>query len=124
MQRIQVIDSHTGGEPTRVVVVGGPGLGAGPLAERAKVFRECFDTFRSCVVNEPRGSDVLVGALLCEPCDPACAAGGIFFNNVGTIGMGGDRTPGLARTAGDPGKMTPGEHQLETAAGGVHGTTT
>ena len=62
-QRISVVDSHTGGEPTRVVVAGGPDLGRGPLAERAQRFRERFDAFRSCVVNEPRGSDVLVGAL-------------------------------------------------------------
>ena len=55
MQRIQVIDSHTGGEPTRVVVAGGPDLGRGPFAERARLFREKLDTFRSCVVNEPRG---------------------------------------------------------------------
>src|SRR5205807_9580254 len=68
--------------PTRVVIAGGPDLGSGPLADRAKAFRERFDTFRSCVVNEPRGSDVLVGALLCEPHEPGCAAGVIFFNNV------------------------------------------
>ena len=86
MKRIQVIDSHTGGEPTRVVVAGGPDLGTGPLSERAKVFRERFDTFRSCVVTEPRGSDVLVGALLCEPHDGGNAAGVIFFNNVGVLG--------------------------------------
>ena len=62
--RVRVIDSHTGGEPTRVVIAGGPDLGAGPLTERRAIFRERFDWFRSAVVNEPRGSDVLVGALL------------------------------------------------------------
>src|SRR5438552_2422289 len=119
MQRIQVIDSHTGGEPTRVVVSGAPDLGRGPLADRAKLFREKFDTFRSCVVNEPRGSDVLVGALLCEPCDPACAAGVIFFNNVGTIGMCGHGTIGLAVTLAHIGKIGPGEHRIETVVGTV-----
>ena len=103
MQRIHVIDSHTGGEPTRVVVAGGPDLGRGPLAERASVFRERFDAFRSAVVNEPRGSDVLVGALLCEPHDPACAAGVIFFNNVGNLGMCGHGTIGVGGHAGAPG---------------------
>ena len=79
VQRVRVIDSHTGGEPTRVVVSGGPDLGAGPLAERLERFRTKHDAFRSAVVNEPRGSDVMVGALLCEPADPACACRRNFF---------------------------------------------
>jgi 4-hydroxyproline epimerase len=119
MNRISVIDSHTGGEPTRVVVAGGPPLGAGPLAERAKLFRERFDTVRSCVVNEPRGSDVLVGALLCEPHDPANAAGAIFFNNVGVLGMCGHGTIGLAVTLAHMGRLAPGEHRIETPVGVV-----
>jgi 4-hydroxyproline epimerase len=119
MRRIQVIDSHTGGEPTRVVVAGGPDLGTGPLAERARVFREKFDSFRSCVVNEPRGSDVLVGALLCEPDDSANAAGVIFFNNVGVLGMCGHGTIGLAVTLAHLGKFAPGEHRIETNVGVV-----
>ncbi len=119
MRQIQVIDSHTGGEPTRVVVAGGPPLGSGPLAERAMLFRERFDTFRSCVVNEPRGSDVLVGALLCESADPANAAGVIFFNNVGVLGMCGHGTIGLAVTLARMGKLTPGEHRIETNVGVV-----
>lgn len=119
MQRIQVIDSHTGGEPTRVVVAGGPDLGPGPLSGRAVVFRERFDTFRSRVVNEPRGSDVLVGALVCEPHDPANACGVIFFNNVGVLGMCGHGTIGLAVTLAHLGRMRPGEHRVETPVGVV-----
>jgi 4-hydroxyproline epimerase len=122
MRRISVIDSHTGGEPTRVVVAGGPDLGTGPISERAKRLREKFDTFRSCVVNEPRGSDVLVGGLLCEPCDRGCAAGIIFFNNVGTIGMCGHGTIGLAVTLAHMGKIGPGEHRIETPVGVVAAT--
>ena len=72
IHRIQVIDSHTGGEPTRVVIAGGPDLGGGTLAERRERFRQQFDSFRSAIVNEPRGSDVIVGALLCPPSDRAC----------------------------------------------------
>jgi 4-hydroxyproline epimerase len=68
---VQVIDSHTGGEPTRVVVAGGPDLGDGPLAEPLAIFRDRHDHFRSGVVNEPRGSDAVVGALLCPPTDPS-----------------------------------------------------
>ena len=96
---IEVIDSHTGGEPTRVVIAGGPDLGTGPLAERRERFRREFDRFRSAVVNEPRGSDVVVGALLVPPEDTSCATGVIFFNNVGYLGMCGHGTiPALSPT--------------------------
>src|SRR3954447_14206659 len=122
MRRIHVIDSHTRGEPTRVVIAGGPDLGTGPLSERAKVFRERFDTFRSCVVNEPRGSDVLVGALLCAPSDPENTAGVIFFNNVGTIGMCGHGTIGLVVTLAHMGRLGPGTHRIETPVGAVTAT--
>jgi len=122
MQRISVIDSHTGGEPTRVVIAGGPDLGAGSIADRARVFRERFDSFRSCVVNEPRGSDVLVGGLLSEPSDPSCSAGVIFFNNVGVLGMCGHGTIGLAVTLAHLGRIAPGEHRIETPVGIVTAT--
>src|SRR6478609_8766663 len=98
MRKISVIDSHTGGEPTRVVVSGGPDLGRGSIADRLKNFRENHDRFRSAIVNEPRGSDAMVGALLCEPADATCAAGVIFFNNVGYLGMCGHGTIGLLVT--------------------------
>ena len=88
------IDSHTGGEPTRVIVSGGPDLGSGPIQERLDRFRDHFDHIRSAVVNEPRGNDAIVGALLCEPHDPTCEAGVIFFNNVGFLNMCGHGTIG------------------------------
>lgn len=119
MQRIQIIDSHTGGEPTRIIVTGGPDLGQGPLSERVKIFREQHDRFRSAIVNEPRGSDVLVGALLCEPSDTSCAAGVIFFNNVGYLGMCGHGTIGLVVTLAHLGRIKPGEHRIETPVGVV-----
>src|SRR6266567_3425243 len=95
VRRVSIIDSHTGGEPTRVVVSGGPDLGAGSMADRLARFRTGFDDFRSAVVNEPRGSDVIVGALLCEPVESTSAAGVIFFNNVGYLGMCGHGTIGV-----------------------------
>ena len=116
-QRLQVIDSHTGGEPTRVVVGGFPDLGDGPLAERLQNFRDNFDHYRAAIVNEPRGSDVMVGALLCEPSDPTCAAGVIFFNNVGYLGMCGHGTIGLVVTLAFMGKISAGEHRIETPVG-------
>ena len=118
-QRVRIIDSHTGGEPTRVVLSGGPYLGKGPLAERLNRFRAEHDTFRSAVVNEPRGSDVIVGALLCEPTDPKCAAGVIFFNNVGYLGMCGHGTIGLVATLAFLNKIAPGEHHIDTPVGTV-----
>ena len=119
MKRIQIIDSHAGGEPTRVVVSGGPDLGGGSVADRLKVFREQHDRFRSAVVNEPRGSDVLVGALLCEPSDPTSAAGVIFFNNVGYLGMCGHGMMGLIVTLAHCSRLKPGEHRIETSVGVV-----
>jgi 4-hydroxyproline epimerase len=114
---MRVIDSHTEGEPTRVIVEGGPLLGDGPLAERRKRFAQEFDHYRSFAVNEPRGYDALVGALLCEPVDKSCAAGVIFFNNVGMIGMCGHGTIGLAVTLAHLGRIGPGIHRIETPVG-------
>ena len=117
MQRVHVIDSHTAGEPTRVIVAGGPNLGAGALALRRERFQRDFDHYRSAVVNEPRGSEVIVGALLVEPEDKSCAAGVIFFNNVGYIGMCGHGTIGLVATLAHLGRMRPGRHRIETPVG-------
>ncbi len=114
-----MIDSHTGGEPTRVVVSGAPDLGKGSLSDRLQRFRREHDSFRSAVVTEPRGSDVMVGALLCEPTDPACAAGVIFFNNVGYLGMCGHGTIGLIATLSFMKRIAPGEHKIETPVGTV-----
>jgi 4-hydroxyproline epimerase len=118
--RVRVVDSHTGGEPTRVVIEGGPDLGAGPLPERLRIFRERFDYFRSAVVNEPRGNDAMVGALLCTPHDSACSAGVIFFNNVGYLGMCGHGAIGLAVTLNYLGFIAPGSHRIETPVGVVN----
>ncbi len=114
---IRVVDSHTAGEPTRVVIEGGPDLGSGSMAERRERFRRDFDAFRSAVVNEPRGSDPVVGALLCEPADPSSTAGVIFFNNVGYLGMCGHGTIGLIATLSHLGRIRPGEHRIETPVG-------
>lgn len=116
---IRVIDSHTGGEPTRVVVGGGPDLGRGPLSDRLARFRASADAFRRTVILEPRGSEAVVGALLCEPEDPACAAGVIFFNNVGYLGMCGHGMIGLAVTLAYLGRLGPGTHRVETPVGVV-----
>nr|WP_233261974.1 proline racemase family protein [Vitiosangium sp. GDMCC 1.1324] len=122
MRRIRVIDSHTGGEPTRVVTEGGPELGAGDMETLRERFRERFDSFRRAIVCEPRGSDVMVGALLCTPSVPRCVAGVIFFNNVGYLGMCGHGTIGVVKTLEFLGRIGPGVHALETPVGVVQAT--
>jgi 4-hydroxyproline epimerase len=116
---LRVIDSHTGGEPTRVVIEGGPDLPRLPLGELRESLRREHDWLRSAVVNEPRGSDVLVGALLCEPLDVAATAGVVFFNNVGYLGMCGHGTIGLVVTLAHLGRIGPGRHAIETPVGTV-----
>ena len=119
MQRIAVIDTHTGGEPTRVVLAGGPELQGDTLAARRECFRARFDHFRRAINCEPRGSDVLVSALLCPPIDSSCVAGVIFFNNVGFLGMCGHGTIGVGVTLGHLGRIAAGRHALETPVGRV-----
>jgi len=117
--RIEVVDSHTGGEPTRSVISGGPHLGVGSMAERLEKLREEHDVFRRAVLCEPRGSEVLVGALLLEPVDPSAAAGVIFFNNAGYLGMCGHGAIGVTATLAYLGRIDPGVHRLETPVGDV-----
>ncbi len=117
MQTLHVIDSHTEGEPTRVVLDGFPDLGDGPLAARRERFRREFDPWRSALVCEPRGSDTVVGALLTPATTPDCCTGVIFFNNVGMLGMCGHGTMGLVRTLAHLGRIAPGRHRIETPVG-------
>jgi 4-hydroxyproline epimerase len=119
MQTIEVIDSHTGGEPTRLILSGGPDLGSGPLQERVARFRENFDHYRAAIVNEPRGSDIVVGALLCTPHRPDCQLGVIYFNNVGYIGMCGHGTIGLIASLAHLRRLTPGAIRIDTPVGAV-----
>lgn len=116
---IKIIDSHTGGEPTRVIVDGGPDLGRGSMSERIENFKENFDHFRRALVNEPRGSSVVVGALLCQPVDSRHVAGVIFFNNAGYLGMCGHGLIGVAATLYHMNRIGLGEHTIETSVGVV-----
>jgi 4-hydroxyproline epimerase len=122
LERVRVVDSHTGGEPTRIIVAGGPKLPGTTMAERLEEFRRNHDYLRHALVNEPRGSEVTVGALLCEPTEPGSAAGAIFFNNVGYLGMCGHGTIGLIVTLGYLKRIGLGEHRIDTPAGTVTAT--
>ena len=119
MKQIRVIDSHTGGEPTRLVIEGGPDLGDGPLDGRAQILRERFDAYRSAIVNEPRGSDTVVGGLLCAPHRADCSVGVIFFNNVGLLGMCGHGTIGLVASLAHMERLAPGRIRIDTPVGPV-----
>lgn len=119
IRRIKVIDSHTGGEPTRVVISGGPDLGDGPLPDRVERFRSEYDAFRCAVVHEPRGSDAIVGALLCTPVDDSCVTGVIFFNSVAYLGMCGHGTIGVVATLAYMKRIGVGSHRIETPVGVV-----
>lgn len=116
---MKVIDSHTEGEPTRVVISGGPDLGKGSLKERLRLLEKQHDSFRQSVILEPRGSDVLVGALLCPPVDQRCATGVIFFNNTGYLGMCGHGALGVVKTLQHLGLVDEREVWLETPVGVV-----
>lgn len=122
MKRIPFLDSHTGGEPTRLVEIGAPDLGAGTVAEKLARLKTDFDSFRTQVLNEPRGSEVLVGALLVPPSDLACQWGVIFFNNVGYLGMCGHGTIGLMASLAYQRRAVPGTYKLETPVGVVQAT--
>ena len=116
---MRVIDSHTAGEPTRVILDGGPDLGSGTLADRADALDRNHRDFCSAVLREPRGYVAMVGALLVEPEDPDCAAGVLYFNTAGTLGMCGHATIGLAVTLNHLGRIAPGTHRFETPVGVV-----
>ena len=117
--KVRVVDTHTGGEPTRIVASGGPELGSGTLAERRVIFRDQFDDFRSAVIGEPRGSDVWVGGILCSPINPKAVAGIVFFNNVGVLNMCGHGMIGLTVTLSYLERIGPGTHLIETPVGNV-----
>lgn len=119
---IRVIDSHTAGEPTRTVIEGFPDLGGGGVADQLQVLREAHDAYRSATLNEPRGHDVLVGALLCPSPRPECLTGVIFFNNTGYLGMCGHGLIGVVATLRHLGCLQPGTCRIDTPVGVVEAT--
>jgi len=120
--RVKVIDSHTEGEPTRLVLTGGPKLRGVTVAEKAADFAAHHAGFRTGLLLEPRGSDVWVGALLVPATDPDAELGVIFFNNVGVLGMCGHGTIGVVASLANLGRLRVGEHSIETPAGLVSAT--
>jgi 4-hydroxyproline epimerase len=122
MKRIPYLDSHTGGEPTRLITSLPFDLGTGSVTDKLSRLKKDHDDFRTTVLNEPRGSDVLVGAYLVPPADPTCQFGVIYFNNVGYLGMCGHGTIGLIASLAYLGKVQPGVIRVETPVGVVEAT--
>ncbi len=122
MQEIHIIDSHTGGEPTRLVMRGFPDIGGGSMADQRDALRQQHDQWRRACLLEPRGSEVLVGALYCPPVSPDATCGVIFFNNTGYLGMCGHGTIGLIASLHYQGLIAPGVHKIDTPVGQVSAT--
>lgn len=122
MHSVPFVDSHTAGEPTRVILEAPFDLGSGSLAERREVFANRYDSYRRAFCTEPRAGDTTVGALLVPPFDPTCSAGVIFFNNVGYLNMCGHGAIGLIRTLEYLGRLQPGAHRIDTPVGVVGAT--
>ena len=122
MKRLHVIDSHTGGEPTRLIINGFPQLAGQTIAEQLENLRTEHDPWRRACLLEPRGNDVLVGALYCEPVTPGATCGVIFFNNAGYLGMCGHGTIGLIASLHYLGRIAPGVHSIDTPVGQVSAT--
>jgi 4-hydroxyproline epimerase len=119
LEKVNIVDSHTGGEPTRVVLSSPLNLDAPSMADRAAQFISKYDAYRRAIVCEPRGSDIMVGALLTEPTSTTSVAGVIFFNNVGTLGMCGHGLMGVGVVLGYLGRIGPGKHFIDTPVGTV-----
>ncbi|GEN26151.1 4-hydroxyproline epimerase [Halomonas cupida] len=122
MKHVHVIDSHTAGEPTRVIMDGFPSLPGATIAEQRDALRSQYDQWRCASMLEPRGHDVLVGALYCEPESADATCGVIFFNNTGYLGMCGHGTIGLVASLHHLGLMAPGSHRIDTPVGPVDAT--
>jgi 4-hydroxyproline epimerase len=122
MHSVPFVDSHTAGEPTRVILEVPFDLGSSSLAERREIFATRYDSYRRAFCTEPRAGDTTVGALLVPPFDPTCSAGVIFFNNVGYLSMCGHGMIGLVRTLEYLGRLQPGPHRIDTPVGAVGAT--
>jgi 4-hydroxyproline epimerase len=122
MKQVHIIDSHTGGEPTRLVMKGFPQLAGNTMVEKLDALRDQHDQWRRACLLEPRGNDVLVGALYCEPVSPDATCGVIFFNNAGYLGMCGHGTIGLVASLHHLGHTSPGVHKIDTPVGPVSAT--
>lgn len=119
VRHLRIVDSHTEGEPTRLVVEGAPDLGDGPLSSRRDRLRGEHDDLRRALVSEPRGNPIAVGAVLTPPSEPRERGGLIFFDDGGYLGMCGHGTIGTVASLAHLGRIRPGQHRFGTPVGPV-----
>jgi 4-hydroxyproline epimerase len=122
MQTLEIVESHTGGEPTRVVIDGSFDLSTGSMAEKVLRVQGEYDWIRRSICHEPRGHDAMVGAIITPTDTPDCLCGVIFFNNVSTLHMCIHGTIGLITTLRHLGRVSVGEHRIDTAVGIITAT--
>lgn len=114
---MRVIDSHTEGEPTRVVIEGGPDLNSHSLREQAIELSKNHQNFLNATLTEPRGFEAMVGALLRPATDPKCETGVVYYTPAGALNMCGHATIGLVITLAHMGRIDIGTHYIETPIG-------
>lgn len=118
MPALPFVDSHTEGEPTRVLL-SAEGADLPTLADALSAWKRGDAPRLLAVVREPRAPVACVGALLCRASDSRHAFGVVFFNAAGLLGMCGHATIGLATTLAARRLIDPGEFSLETPVGSV-----
>jgi len=91
-----VIDSHTAGHPTRIVVGGLPKVRGGSVAQKRDYIKSKMDYIRTLLCNEPRGHSCMYGAFLVEPSSEDADFGVIFFSTASYDDMCGHGTIGVA----------------------------
>src|ERR1700712_5171035 len=114
------VDAHTGGNPVRVVVGGGPQLPTVPMAEKRQIFMRDHDWVRPALMFEPRGHDVMSGSILYPSSREDCDIGVLYIEVSGCLPMCGHGTIGTVTVALEEGLVTPrtpGRLALETPAG-------
>ena len=116
------IDGHTCGNPVRLVAGGAPALAGDSMSERRQFFIEHYDWIRRALMFEPRGHDLMSGALLYPPLRDDCDVGILFIETSGCLPMCGHGTIGTVTMALEHGLVTPRSGDalhLDTPAGVV-----
>jgi 4-hydroxyproline epimerase len=116
------IDGHTCGNPVRLVAAGGPALEGATMTERRQDFLDRYDWIRTGLMFEPRGHDMMSGAILYPATRPDCDIAVLYIETSGCLPMCGHGTIGTVTFAVERGLVQPREPgllRLDTPAGPV-----
>ena len=116
---VSYIDTHTAGEPTRIILSGFPKPEGRTALERQQWLYDHAEPFRRFVIQEPRGHADMFAALVTEPVDPSCDAGVFFLESGGFLSMCGHGTIGVATALSSLGWVSSERFSIETPAGVV-----